>query len=142
MVTAAHPNGAQTYVAPKLPPVMQVAVATLTLIVIGGIFTAAFLPNTPPLALPIVLTAVAAFLLIANIVMVSRIQPFAWKTFFLVGRWALLAFIVIGGMLQFVFILDNTPPGVLAVLSGMLLIYVINIPLLFAFSVARYQPPD
>jgi hypothetical protein len=142
MVTAAHPNGAQTHIAQPLPPVMQVAVATLTLIVIGGIYTAAFIPNQPPLALPIALTAVAAFLLITNVVMLSRIRPFAWKTFFLVGRWALLAFIVTGGMLEFVFILDGTPPDVLAVLSGMLLIYVINIPLLFAFSVARYQPPD
>ena len=38
MVTAAHTNGV-TPAARALPPVIQVAVLTLTLIVIGGIYT-------------------------------------------------------------------------------------------------------
>lgn len=140
MVSAVHSNGAHAPAQRSLPPVMQVAVLTLTLIVIGGIYVAGYLPNPAPLALPIGLTAVAAILLIANIVIVSRIRPFAWGTFFLVGRWALLAFIVIGGMLEYVFVLDGTPADVLSLMTAMLLIYTINVPLLFAFSVARYQP--
>jgi hypothetical protein len=123
-----------------LPPVAEVAVATLILVVIGGIDTAAYLPDTPPLWLPLALLAGAVVLLVGNVVMLSLVRSFAWDKFFLVAKWALVAYVVTAGMLEYVFVVDGTPGKVLALLTGMLLVYATTIPLLFAFSVARYQP--
>ena len=122
------------------PPVIEMAVATMILVVIGGIYTVAYIPKTPSLWLPAVQLAGAGALLAVNIVMVSRIRPFAWDKFFLVAKWALLAYLLIAGMLEYVFVVDGTPGSVLALLSGSLLVYATDIPLLLAFSVARYQP--
>lgn len=127
---------------PRLPPVAEMAVATLILVIIGGIFTAAYLPRRAPLGPPIGLIAAAGVLLIANVVALSRVREFAWDKFFLVVRWALLAYIVIAGMLEYVFVLDHTPASLLVLLTMMLVVFAVDIPLLFAFSVARYQPPD
>jgi hypothetical protein len=70
----------------------------------------------------------------------ARVRDFAWRTFFVVGGWALAAYLVIAGMLEFVFVLDHTQGGLLIVLTLMLAVYAVNVPLLLAFSVARYQP--
>ena len=98
------------------------------------------IPQTVSLALSIALLALAAAILIVNLVVLSRLRDFAWDTFFVVGRWALLAYLVIAGMLEYVFVLDGTPGTTLALLTASLVIYAIDIPLLFAFSVAQYQP--
>jgi hypothetical protein len=101
---------------------------------------AAHMPKEVPLALPIALLAVGAALLAVNVVLLSRVRDFAWDKFRLVGGWSLAAYVVIAGMLEYVFIKDDTPNDPLLVLTGMLLVYAIDIPLLFGFSVARYQP--
>jgi uncharacterized membrane protein YvlD (DUF360 family) len=124
----------------KLPPISEIAVATMVLVVIGGVFMAAHMPKEVPLALPIALLTVGAALLAVNVVLLSRVRDFAWDKFRLVGGWSLAAYVVIAGMLEYVFIKDDTPNDPLLVLTGMLLVYAIDIPLLFGFSVARYQP--
>jgi hypothetical protein len=124
----------------RLPPISEVAVATIAAVVIGGIYLAAYLPRTAPLGPAFALLGVAAVLLCWNVVTLSRLRAFAWDTFFLVAKWALLAYMIIAGMLEYVFILDHTRGGVLAVLTLMLAIFAVNIPMLLAFSVARYQP--
>lgn len=124
----------------RLPPVAELAVATMVLVIVSGIEIAAFLPRTPPLGLPIVLLGLAVGLLVANGVLLSRLRDFAWDSFVLVGKWTLLAYIVIAGILEYVFILDHTPGEILILLTVALAVYAIDIPVLFAFSVARYQP--
>jgi hypothetical protein len=125
-----------------LPPVTEVAIATLTLIVIGGIYLAVKMPGHVTLAVPIVLLALAAALLLANAAMLSRVRDFAWRRFSEVARWGLLAYVVIAGMLEYVFVYDGVSGGTLVVLSGMLLIFGINVPLILAFTVARYADPE
>jgi hypothetical protein len=125
-----------------LPPVTEVAVATLTLIVIGGIYLAAKMPGHVTLAFPIVLLALAAALLLLNIAMLSRARDFAWRRFSQVARWGLLAYVVIAGMLEYAFVYDGVSGGTLVVLSGMLLVFGINVPLILAFTVARYADPE
>jgi len=98
------------------------------------------IPQPVSLALSIALLALAAAIMIVNLVVLSRLRDFAWDTFFVVGRWSLLAYLVIAGMLEYAFVLDGTPGTTLALLTASLVIYAIDIPLLFAFSVARYQP--
>lgn len=124
----------------RLPPVTALAVITMVLVLTGGIYIAAYLPQRAPLGLPIGLLAGAVALLLTNIAALSRVREFAWSTFFLVGRWTLLAYIVIAGLLEYVFVLDRTPGSLLVLFTVTLVVYAVDIPLLFAFSVARYQP--
>ena len=125
-----------------LPPISEVAVGVIALVVAGGIYLASYLPRRAPLGPAFGILAVAAALLLWNVVSLSRLGPFAWGTFFLVGKWAFLAYLVIAGMLEYVFVLDHTRGSILVVLTLMLAIFAVNIPLLLAFSVARYQSPD
>jgi uncharacterized membrane protein len=125
----------------RLPPVTQVAILTLSLIVAGGVYLAAKIPHHVSLAPAVGLLAAAAALLLANAVMLSRITPFAWRRFFQVGRWTLLAYAIITGMLEYVFIYDGVRGGTLAVLTGMLAVFTLNVPLVISFTVARYADP-
>jgi hypothetical protein len=126
----------------KLPPVTEFAVAALLFVVIGGIDLAAHLPEHVPLVIPFALLGASGLMIIAAIASLSRVHAFAWRTFFRVFGWALLAYVVIAGMLEYVFLYDGTSGGPLVVLSLSLLVYGLVVPLLLAFSVARYQPPD
>jgi hypothetical protein len=123
----------------KFPPIAELAVASMGAIVIGGVYLAAHLPRHAPPALPTAMLLVSGGLILTNVVLLSRIENFAWKSFFLVAKWSLVAYVVIAGMLEYVFVKDGTSGGTLVLVTLMLVAYAINIPLLFAFSVARYQ---
>jgi hypothetical protein len=69
----------------------------------------------------------------------SRAREFAWGRFIQVGCWALLAYSVVAGMLEFVFVLDGTRGTMLVVLTLMLAFFAVDIPLILAFSVARSE---
>ncbi len=113
----------------------------MALVVVGGIYLASHLPKAAPLGPAVGLLAAAGALLLADVAVVSRISDFAWDAFFKVGGWALLAYVVIAGMLEYVFVLDHTRGSILVVITLMLLVFALAIPLLMAFSVARYQRP-
>jgi peptidoglycan/LPS O-acetylase OafA/YrhL len=125
-----------------LPPVQPIAVATLVLVVIGGIYLAAHIPQPTPLGPAIGLLVAASTLLVSNLVLLARVREFAWDRFRLVAGWTLLVYLVVAGMLEYVFVYDHTPGGVLAVLTLMLAVFAVNVPLTIAFTVARYQPID
>ncbi len=122
-----------------LPPVTLLGVAALALLVAGGIYLAARLPGPVPLAPAVGLLGAAAVLVGSAFVLLGRVRPFAWRTFARVYRWALLAYLVIGGMIAYVFIIDGTPGRLLAVLLPMLAVFAVDVPLLLAYTVARYQ---
>jgi hypothetical protein len=126
----------------SLPPVQQISVAVLALIVVGGIYTAAHLPRHVPQGPTIALLSAAVVLLAVNFALLSRIEHFAWRVFRMVASWVFAAYIVIAGMLEYVFIYDHTRGTQLLILTLMLAVFAINIPLLLAFSVARFQDPD
>jgi hypothetical protein len=133
-------GGAPDELERSLPPVTELAVAALALIVVGGIYIAAHLPNHVPLGVAIGLLAGAGALLAIAVAALSRVRHFAWDKFFLVASRTLLAYVVIAGMLEYVFVLDHTRGAQLVVLTLMLLVFALDIPLLLGFSVARYQP--
>jgi hypothetical protein len=124
----------------RLPPIGEVAMATIAVVVSGGVYLASYLPRRAPLGPAFAIMGVGAALLLWNIFTLSRLQDFAWDKFFLVAKWGLVAYLIVAGMLEYVFVLDHTRGGVLLVLTLMLAIFAVNIPLLLAFSVARYQP--
>ncbi len=125
-----------------LPPVQQIAVVVLGLIVVGGVYTAAHLPRHVPQGPTIGLLAVAGALLVLNAVLLSRIESFNWRIFRQVAGWVLLAYAVIAGMLEYVFIYDHTSGSQLLILSLMLVVFALDIPMLLGFSVARFQAAD
>jgi len=124
---------------PSRPPVVAVAVVSMILVVAGGIYTAAYLPHTAPLTPTVILVLLSIGGLAVNAVTLMRLQNFAWDRFFQVGRWALLAYLVIAGMLEYIFIVDGMSGNLLLLFTLMLAIYAVDVPLLLAYSVARYQ---
>ena len=124
----------------RLPPVTELGVLSMALIVAAGISIAAKLPGDVPLGLPVALLAASALLMVSNLVALSRVPGFNWRVFFAVARWALLAYCVIAAILEFVFVNDGTRGGVLVVLTLSLLVYAVHVPLLIGFTVARYEP--
>lgn len=91
-----------------------------------------------PLLPAVVLLALAGVFVVVEIAMLARLREFAWNRFFQVFKWALLAYLVIAGMIGYAFTIDGTRGSVLAVLVLMLGVFAFDIPLLLAFSVARY----
>jgi hypothetical protein len=105
---------------------------------IGGVYLAAHIPGHPPLALPIALVAAGGAITIVDVALLVRIRDFAWGKFFLVLRWALVAYAVIAGMLLYVFIYDGTPATTMVVLGLTLAVFAVDVPAILAFTVARY----
>jgi hypothetical protein len=122
----------------KLPPVTQVAMVSLALIVAGGIYLSAHIPQQVPLAPAVILLALSAGLMVFNLISLTRVKNFAWDRFFEVSRWALLAYTVTAGLILFVFIRDSVSGGTLVVLTLSLVVYAVHVPMLIGFTVARY----
>lgn len=124
----------------SLPPVTALSITTLVLVLVGGIYLAAYLPRHAPLGPAVGLVAAAAVVMAGNVVGVARTRPFPWATFRQVAGWALLAYLVIAGILEFVFVHDGTRGAMLTLMTAMLAVFAVDVPLLLGFSVARYQP--
>jgi len=122
----------------RLPPVTELGMASLALIVIGGIYLSAHLPRHVPLGPAIVLLAASALLLAGNMIALSRVRDFAWDRFFEVGKWSLLAYAVIAGMIEYAFLRDHIRGGALVVLTLSLVVFAVHVPMLVGFTVARY----
>jgi hypothetical protein len=123
----------------KFPPIAEICVLVLALMVIGGVYVAAHLPSHVSLALPTILSALAGTLWVINAALLSRIPDFAWNSFFKVARWTLLAEGAVAAMLEYVFVFDGTRGSVLFLMSSALVIFVLDLSLLFGFSVAQFQ---
>jgi hypothetical protein len=94
----------------RLPPVTELGMLSLALIVAAVIYLSAHLPEHVPLGPAI-------------------------------ARWALLAYAVIAGMIEYVFLRDHTSGGPLVVLTLALAVFAVHVPVLIAFTVARYADP-
>jgi hypothetical protein len=125
----------------RLPPIAQLIVCSLALVVIGGILMASYVPRQPPLAVPAALAAVSAVLTLTSGLLLSRLERFAWPRFFLAFRWALLAYVISAGMIGFAFVRDHTRGAPLALVIVMLVIFALDVPVVIAFTVARYSSP-
>jgi lipopolysaccharide export LptBFGC system permease protein LptF len=125
----------------RYPPIAQLTVGSLALVVIGGILMASYVPRPPPLAAPAALTAVSAALALTSTILLSRLEQFAWPRFFLAFRWALLAYVISAGVIGFAFVRDHTRGAPLALVVLMLVIFALDVPVVIAFTVARYSSP-
>lgn len=126
----------------QLPPVTELAMCSLALIIAGGIYLTAHLPEHVPLTPAIILLVLSALLMVVNIVLLTRVQGFRWDRFFAVAKWSGLSYIVIGGLLLYVFLRNDVSGGPLAILTLSLLVFAIHVPILTGFTVARYAEPS
>ena len=126
----------------RLPPVTQLGAASMAFVAAGVIYLAAYLPKHAPLWFALACLGCAAGLLALNAALLARVPSFAWWRFFQVMRWGLLAYLVVGGMLEYTFLYDRVHGSLLVVLTCMLVLFVVNVPLLMAFTVARFQRVD
>jgi hypothetical protein len=125
---------------PALPPVAELGMGAMALVVVGGIYMAAHIPGGAPLAPAVVLLCVATAVVALALGLLSRVPRFAWRHFRLVFGYTLLSYLVIAGMIEYSFVADGTRGAPLLVLSLMLALFAVDIPMILGFSVARYQP--
>jgi hypothetical protein len=126
----------------RLPPVTEIAMASLALIVAGGIYLSAHLPEHVPLLPAVVLLAGSFVLLVGNLLALSRVRDFDWSRFFQVARWSMLAYLVIAGMIEYAFLRNHLRGGPLVVLTLSLAVFAVHVPTLVGFTVARYHDVD
>jgi hypothetical protein len=125
----------------RLPPVTQLGMVSLALIVAGGIYLSAHLPRHVPLGPAVALLAASAMLLVVNLLLLSRVEGFAWARFTDVAKWALLAYAITAGLIEYSFLQSGLRGGALVVLSLSLVVYAVHVPMLIGFTVARYYEP-
>ena len=122
----------------RLPPVTPIAMASLSLIVAGGIYLSSHLPRHVPLTPAVILLVASVLLLAGNLLALTRVRDFAWSRFFQVARWSLLAYVVIAGMIEYAFLRNHLRGGPLVVLTLSLVVFAVHVPTLVGFTVARY----
>ena len=126
----------------NMPPVTALGMLSIALIAGGVSYLAAYLPKHAPLGPAVACLVAAAVVLAANVVLLIRLREFAWGRFRQVAGWALLAYIVIAGMIEYAFIYDHTRGAVLAVMTLMLVTFTLTVPVVLGFTVARFQQPS
>ncbi len=122
----------------RLPPVTQIGMGSLALIVAAGIYLSAHLPQHVPLAPAVVLVVLSALLLGANLTALARVKDFPWNRFAAVAKWALLAYVVVAGMIEYSFVRNHVSGGPLIILTLALIIFAVHVPTLIGFTVARF----
>jgi hypothetical protein len=122
----------------RLPPVTQLGMLSLALVLAGGIYLSAHLPRHVSLGPALVLLCASAVLLAINLLLLARVRGFAWRRFFEVARWTLLAYALVAGMIEYVFLRNHTSGGPLVVLTLSLVLFAVQVPVLISFTVARY----
>lgn len=126
----------------KLPPVTQLAMTSLALIVAGGIYLSSHLPKHVSLTPAIALLSASALLLVVNLLLLARVPRFPWRRFFEIARWALLAYTIIAGMIEYAFLRNHLKGGALVVLTLSLVVFAVHVPVLIGFTVARFHEAD
>ena len=126
----------------RLPPVTEIGMLSLALIVAGGIYLSSQIPGDVPLAPAVILLVLSAALLVGNAVALSRVRGFPWGRFVEVARWSLLAYAITAGMIEYAFLRNDLSGGPLVVLTLSLVVYAVHVPMLIGFTVARYHEPE
>lgn len=126
----------------RIPPITEMGMTSLALIIIGGIYLAAHLPRAVPLGPAVGLLVASAAMLSIEVILLARVRGFNWHRFFGVFRWALLAYVITAGMIEYAFLRDGLSGGPLVVLTLSIVVYAVHVPLLIAFTVARFDRRD
>jgi hypothetical protein len=123
----------------RLPPVTQLGMLSLGLVLAAGIYLSAHLPQHVSLGPAVALLGASALVFAGNMLALARVKGFAWRRFFEIARWALLAYTIVAAMIEYAFLRNHTSGGPLVVLTLSLLVFAGNVPVLIGFTVARYD---
>jgi hypothetical protein len=123
----------------RLPPVTALGMLSLGLVLVADIYLSAHLPQHVSLGPAVALLVASAVVLAGNMLALARVDGFPWRRFFEIARWALLAYATIAAMIEYVFLRNHTSGGPLVVLTLSLIVFAVNVPVLIAFTVARYD---
>jgi hypothetical protein len=126
----------------RFPPFTEIGMASLALIVAGGIYLSSHLPQHVSLGPAVALLGASAVLLAGNLLSLTRVENFAWTRFLQVAKWALLAYLITAGMIEYAFLRDHLSGGPLIVLTLSLVVYALQVPALIGFTVARFDQPE
>lgn len=126
----------------SMPPVGWCSAVALLLVISGGVLFASYAPRPAPLALVELLLIAAALSLGVAMVMLARVRDFAWCTFRRVFAWALLAYVIVAGMIEFAILRDGVTGAHLGVVTLMLVIFAASVPLNIAYTTARFADAD
>jgi hypothetical protein len=124
-----------------MPPIGWLSAGALGLVVVGGIMLASYAPRIAPLGFATALLCGAVVLLVLAGILLARINEFAWATFVSVFKWALLAYVITSGMIEFAFVRDHTRGSSLMLVTLMLVVFALSVPTTIAFTVARFVDP-
>ena len=124
----------------RLPEPNLIAVVSIVLVFFTIGTLASYLPRQAPLraTVPLLALSIAVGLVAGGRLVAGR--TFAWSTFLNVAKPALIAVATAAGIIEFAFLYDQTRGSSLAILTGGLLVIVVELPLLLAYSVARHEP--
>ena len=125
-----------------LPPVTQIAMVSLSLLVAAGIYMASNISGAASLTLPVILLVCSTVLLLINLALLARAKDFDWARFLSVAVWALIAYAVISGVILYTFLHDGLSGDPLVVLTAALVLFALHVPLLIGFTVARFPEGD
>jgi hypothetical protein len=123
----------------RRPPIWECGVACLVLVVVSVIYLASYLPGKPNTIPVYVLLAAGTALIVTQLVLIGGLSSFSRESFHAVAGWSLVAYVVIGGMIEYVFLRNHTRGEELVLLSWGLGLFIVDVPLILGFSVARYQ---
>lgn len=134
------PGGPPHFPEPRsFPRITEIGVVSMICIIVGVIWMAAHLPSRPPLLLPTILAIASGAVLAVNIGVLGALKDYAWFRFFQVFKWGLLAYTIIAGMIEYAFVYDHTRGAPLVLLTAFLGLFTLNVPILLAFTVARFE---
>lgn len=125
----------------RVPPFTAVGMVSLALTVGCGVYMAAH-PRHVTLGPAIATLALAWLLFAANMISLARTDGFALGKFRYVFARALIAYAVIAGLIEYVFLLGELSGSPLVVLTLALVLFALDVPSLIAFTTARYAEPE
>ncbi len=133
-------NEAQSYAGDtSSSPVMVCITATvISCILAAGIMIAHF-PGPAPLWGSILWIGIAAALTVVSAALILTKKHFARAIFIKVAKWVFLYMLVLSGVGEYVLVFDGTRGEGLVILTAILLLFLINVPMLWGFSVARHE---
>ena len=140
-MSGAAPSGAMPDTDRPFPPVGWLSTGALGFVVVGGVLMASYAPRHAPLAMAMALLGGGIVLLFTAGILLMRLENFAWSTFAKVFKWALLAYSITAGMIEFAFVRDHTQGSSLVVVTLMLVVFALSVPTTIAFTTARFAEP-
>jgi hypothetical protein len=135
MVNTPQPYAGDT----KSSPVIACIIGAIISCILAAGIIVTYIPKQAPLWGPIMWVCIAAVLTVATIGLVLRKEPFARRLFFTVAKWVFLYILVLTGIGEYVIAFDGVRGEPLVVMTIILLLFLVNIPMLWGFSVARHE---